>query len=58
MDTMKIEFTREQRVLLWNVIGSEIFRLESKNTTNDSFINECVKEKVKALKVLEILIVG
>jgi hypothetical protein len=53
MDTMKIEFTREQRVLLWNVIGSE-----SKNTTNDPFINECVKEKVKALKVLEILIIG
>ena len=58
MDTMKIEFTREQRVLLWNVIGSELFRLESKNPTNDDFINECIRDKIKQLKVLEILIIG
>lgn len=53
-DKMNIALTREERVLLWDLIGREYDRLQNSGYTDEQFI----KDKVKQLKVLEILIIG
>ena len=53
-DKMNIALTREERMLLWNLIGAEIHKLES----SDHFLEAYIIDKLKKLKVLEILIVG
>jgi len=55
MDKMNIEFTRDQRMLLWNLIGAEIHKLESKH---DELLEAFIVDRIKRLKILEILIVG
>jgi hypothetical protein len=55
MDKMNLEFTRDQRMLLWNLIGAEIHKLESQY---DELLESYIDDKIKRLKVLEILIVG
>jgi hypothetical protein len=57
MDKMNLEFTRDQRMLLWNLIGAEIHKLENE-TPIDNQWQAYMLEKIKKLKVLEILIVG
>jgi hypothetical protein len=54
-DKMNIALTREERVLLWNLIGREIDLVESKK---DELLESFIIERVKQLKVLEVLIVG
>ena len=54
MDTMNIKFTRNQRVILWNLIGDEYDRIVENNDKLDSYL----LDRLKALKELEILIVG
>ena len=54
-DKMNIALTREERVLLWNLIGREIDLVESKK---DELLESFIIERVKQLKVLELLIVG
>ena len=53
-DKMNIPLTREERVLLWDLIGREYDRLQNSGYTDEQFI----KDKVKQLKVLEVLIIG
>jgi hypothetical protein len=53
-DKMNIALTREERVLLWDLIGREYDRLQNSGYTDEQFI----KDKVKQLKVLEVLIIG
>ena len=53
-DKMNIALTREERVLLWDLIGREYDRLQNCGYTDEQFI----KDKVKQLKVLEILIIA
>ena len=53
-DKMNIALTREERVLLWDLIGREYDRLQNSGYTDEQFI----KDKVKQLKVLEILIIA
>jgi hypothetical protein len=53
-DKMNIALTREERVLLWDLIGREYDRLQNSGYTDEQFI----KDKVKQLKVLELLIIG
>lgn len=51
-DKMNIALTREERILLWDLIGREIdnrkFEVDSKWS----------QDRIKQLKVLEILIIG
>jgi hypothetical protein len=54
-DKMNIALTREERVLLWDLIGREIDKLESKK---DELLESFIIDRVKQLKVLEVLIVG
>jgi len=54
-DKMNIALTREERVLLWDLLGREIDKLESKK---DELLESFIIERVKQLKVLEVLIVG
>jgi hypothetical protein len=54
MDTMNLKLTRDQRMLLWNLIGAEIHKLESEKCISEEYITD----KIKRLKVLEILIIG
>ena len=54
MDTMNFNLTRDQRMLLWNLIGVEIHKLES----DKSIAEDYIADKIKRLKVLEILIIG
>ena len=51
-DKMNIALTREERVLLWDLIGREIDKLEWCTQSN------WIDDRIKKLKVLEILIVG
>lgn len=51
-DKMNIPLTRQERVLLWDLIGREIDKL--KWDTESGW----AKDRVDQLKVLEILIVG
>ena len=53
-DKMNIALTREERVLLWDLIGREYDRLQNSGYTDEQFI----KDKVKQLKVLEVLIIA
>jgi hypothetical protein len=54
MDTMNIKLTRDQRVLLWNLIGNEHDRIVNNYDELDTYL----LSRIKALKILEILIVG
>jgi hypothetical protein len=54
-DKMNIALTREERVLLWNLIGREIDLVESKK---DELLESFIIERVKQLKLLEVLIIG
>lgn len=55
MDTMNIKLTRDQRVILWNLIGNEYDKLVN---DSDKFLDSFVADRLKQLKILEILIVG
>jgi hypothetical protein len=53
-DKMNIALTREERVLLWDLIGREYDRLQNCGYDDLQF----VKDKVKQLKILETLIIA
>jgi hypothetical protein len=54
-DKMNIALTRDERVLLWNLIGNEYDKLVN---NSDKFLDAFVADRLKKLKVLEILIIG
>jgi hypothetical protein len=56
-DKMNIALTREERMLLWNLIGAEIHKLENE-TPIDNQWQAYMVAKIKKLKVIEILIIG
>lgn len=58
METTNIKLSREQRILIWNLIGAEVFKLEAKEQTNDYHFETIKNDKLKKLKELEILIIG
>lgn len=58
METTNIKLSREQRILIWNLIGAEIFKLESVHKTDDYYYETIKNDKLKKLKELEILIIG
>ena len=53
---MQIELTREQRILIWNLVGAEIFKLENVYQTNDHHYETIKNDKLNRLKELETLI--
>jgi hypothetical protein len=57
MDTMNLKLTREQRMLLWNLIGAEIHKLENEKPIDNQW-QAYIVNKVQKLKQLEILIIG
>jgi hypothetical protein len=52
-DKMNIALTREERVLLWDLVGREIDKL--KFETIDS---SWAEDRVQKLKTIEVLIIG
>ena len=54
-DKMNIALTRDERVLLWNLIGNEYDKLVN---NSDKFLDAFVADRLKKLKVLEVLIIG
>jgi hypothetical protein len=54
-DKMNIALTRDERVILWNLIGNEYDKLVN---NSDKFLDAFVADRLKKLKVLEILIIG
>jgi hypothetical protein len=53
-DKMNIALTREERVLLWDLVGREIDKLKWEKCIAEGYVND----KINRLKVLEILIIG
>jgi hypothetical protein len=55
-DKMNIALTREERVLLWDLIGREKDKMVSE--IDKPYIENYLTDRLKQLKVLEVLIVG
>jgi hypothetical protein len=55
-DKMNIALTREERVLLWDLIGKEKDKMVSE--IDKPYIENYLTDRLKQLKVLEVLIVG
>ncbi len=53
-DKMNIALTREERVLLWDLIGREIDKLKAEKCIAEGYISD----RINRLKTIEILIVG
>ena len=53
-DKMNIALTREERVLLWNLVCNEYDSIVNNNTEFNTF----QEDRLKQLKVLEVLIIG
>ena len=54
-DKMNIALTRDERVILWNLIGNEYDKLVN---NSDKFLDAFVADRLKKLKLLEVLIIG
>ena len=52
-DKMNIALTREERVLLWDLLGREIDRLKGEKE-----LSKWGTDRLDKLKVIEILIIG
>jgi hypothetical protein len=55
-DKMNIALTRDERVLLWNLIGNEKDKIIAE--IDKPYIEDYLTRRLKQLKVLEVLIVG
>lgn len=55
-DTMNIKLTRDQRVILWNLLGNEKDRIVAE--IDKPYIDDYLTRRLKELKILEILIIG
>lgn len=55
-DTMNIKLTRDQRVILWNLLGKEKDRIVAE--IDKPYIDDYLTRRLKELKILEILIIG
>ena len=55
-DTMNIKLTRDQRVILWNLLGKEKDRIVAE--IDKPYIDDYLTKRLKELKILEILIIG
>jgi len=55
-DKMNIALTRDERVLLWNLIGNEKDKIVAE--IDKPYIEDYLTRRLEQLRVLEILIVG
>ena len=55
-DKMNIALTREERVLLWNLIGNEKNKIIAE--IDKPYIEDYLTRRLKQLKILEVLIIG
>jgi hypothetical protein len=53
-DKMNIALTREERVILWNLVCAEYDSI----VNNNDELNTYQKDRLQKLKVIEILIIG